>query len=70
MAVHAQVEAAKSVTRKTVTTALQDDSLWPIVCHNSLDDGLEDVAVCVVGDAVAKREVDRVVFAAADTNVA
>ena len=70
MATHAQVEAAKTITRQTVTTALEDNSLGLEVLHDSADDRLEDGAVGVVVDTVAEREVNGIVLARSDTNVA
>ena len=70
MSSHAQIEAAKSVTRQAVTTTLEDDCLRLIVLHDSRDDRLEDGLVRGVGDTVAERKVDGIVLACADTNVA
>lgn len=70
MAVHAEVEAPQSISRQTITATLQNDGFWAVVCHDGIDDGLEDVFVCLVGDTVAEREVNRIVLACADTDVA
>lgn len=70
MAAHAQVEAAKTITRQTVTTALEDNSLRLEVLHDGADDGLENGAIGVVVDTIAEREVDGIVLARSDTNVA
>jgi hypothetical protein len=70
MAIHAQVEATQPVTRETVTSALQHNGFWTIVGHDGLDNRLEDISVCIVRYAVAQGEVDRVILAAAHTNVA
>lgn len=70
MAAHAQIEAAKTITRQTVTTALEDNSLRLEVFHDGADDGLEDGAVGIVVDSIAKGEVDGIILARSDTNVA
>lgn len=69
MAVHAQIEASKPVAGETVASALEHDGFWAVVGHDRLDDWLEDVAVGLIGYAVAQREVDRVILAGANTNV-
>jgi hypothetical protein len=70
VAIHTQVEATKPVTGKTVTTTLEHNSFRTIVSHDCFDDWLKDIAVGLVCDAVAQREIDRVVLAAANTNIA
>ena len=69
MAVHAQVEAAETISRQAVATALQHNSFRAIVSHDGLNDRLEDAAIGVVGNAIAQREIDSVVFARAHANV-
>jgi hypothetical protein len=68
--VHAQVEAAQSVPGETVAAALEDNGFWPVVCHDSFNGGFEDVLVGLVRDAVAEREVDGIVLASSNANVA
>jgi hypothetical protein len=70
MSSHAQIEAAKTITRQTVTTTLEDHSLWAIPLHHALDDGLEDALVRDIIDTIAEREIDRVVLALPNTDVA
>ena len=70
MATHAQVKAAKTITGQTVTTALEDNSLRLEVLHDSANDGLEDGAVGGVVNPIAEGEVDGIVLAGTDTNVA
>jgi hypothetical protein len=70
VALHAEVEASKSIAGQRVGTALEDDGLGLVELHDVLDDGLKDGLVRLVVDAVAEREVDRVVLAAADADVA
>lgn len=70
MATHAKVEAAEPITRKTVSATLEDDSLRLVVVHYSLDDGLEDGLVGVVGDTIAKWEIDGVILTNANPNIA
>lgn len=67
---HTQVEATQAITGQTVTTTLQDHSLGPIPLHHALDNGLENALVGDIVDTVAEREVDGVVFARTDTDVA
>lgn len=69
MAAHAQVEAAKAITRQAVSTALKDDCLGPVVGHDGINDRLEDGLVRDVCDSVTEREVDRVVLTLLETNV-
>lgn len=69
MTAHAQVEAAKTISRQAVATALQDHGLGAVILHDSLDDWLEDSFVGDVVDSVAQREVHGVVLAGTDTNV-
>ncbi len=70
MTLHAQIEAAQPVARQAVAAALQHNRLGPVPLHDAADDGLEDVLVGPVVDAVAQGEVDGVVFAVADADVA
>jgi hypothetical protein len=67
---HTQVKATQAITRQTVTTTLQDHSLWAVPLHDALDNGLEDTLVGNVVDTIAQREIDSVVFAGADANIA
>lgn len=69
MASHAQIEASQPVTRKRITTALQDYRSRLVVFHDPADGGLEDALVTIVVDAISEREVDRVVLSLADTNI-
>lgn len=66
---HTQVKASKTVTRKTVSTTLQDDSLRSVPFHDALDYGLENRLVGEVINSIAKREVDGIVLALSNTNV-
>lgn len=70
VAIHAQIEATQTITRQTVTATLQDNSFGLVILHDVLDNGLENGFVGLVSDTVSQRVVDRVVFAASDTNVA
>ena len=70
MTFHAKVETTKTITRETVSTALEDNSFRLIVVHDTLDDRFEDRLVRDVVNAIAKREIDCVVFALANTNIA
>jgi hypothetical protein len=67
---HGQVEATKTITTQRVTTALQNDSIRAEELHDFGDDGFEDTLVCDIVHTITKREVDSVVFAIADTDVA
>lgn len=70
MTSHTKVEATQAIARQTVTTTLQDDSLWSVPFHNALDDGLENALVGHIVDPISEREVDGIMFAMADTDVA
>ena len=70
MASHAQVEAAQSIARETVSAALENNGFGLVIVHNALNDGLEDRFVGDIVNAVAKREVDCVILSGAHTNVA
>lgn len=70
MSTHTQVEAAQTITGETVTTALQDHCLRAVPLHNTLNDRLKDALVRGVIDTIAKREVDCIMLALADTDVA
>jgi hypothetical protein len=67
---HAEVEAAKTVARQAVTATLEDDGFWLVISHDSLDDWLKDGLVGNIINAIAEREVDSVVLALANTDVA
>lgn len=70
MAAHAKVEAAETVTRKTVSTTLKDNGLGLVVVHDGLDNGLENGLVGIVGDTIAKREVDCVILSNTNSDIA
>lgn len=70
MPAHAQVEAAQTVTRQTVSTALQDHGLWTIPFHHTLDHRLKNALVRDIVDTIPEGEVDRIIFALANTDVA
>lgn len=70
MSPHTQIEATKSITAQRVTATLQNNRLGSVPIHHSLDDRLKDGFVGLVGDSVAEGEVDTVVFAQSDSNVA
>jgi hypothetical protein len=67
---HAEVEATQSVTRQTVPTALEDNGLWPIPFHDTLNDRLKDALVGDIIDTISEREVDRIVFSLANADIA
>ena len=69
MALEGEVEAAEPVAGEGVCAALQDDGRGLVALHDLGHDGHEDVVVAVVVDAVAQREVDRVVLALARADV-
>ena len=69
MALEGEVEAAEPVAGEGVCAALQDDGRGLVALHDLGHDGHEDVVVAVVVDAVAQREVDRVVLALASADV-
>lgn len=70
MSAHTQVEATQAITGQTVTTTLQDHSLGSIPFHHALDNGLKNALVRDIVNTVAEGEVDGVVFARTDTDVA
>lgn len=70
MALHAEVEATQSVSTETVTSALQNDSLGLVELHDVFDNGFENRLVRVVVDTIAEGEVDGVVLAGTDADVA
>jgi hypothetical protein len=67
---HTQIEATQTISRQTVTTALQNNSIGRVELHDAGNDGLEHRLVRGVIDAVSEGEIDGIVFALADTNVA
>lgn len=70
MSLHAQIEAAQAISRQTVTTALEDDGIGRVVLHDARDDGLKDGLVCGVVNSISEGEVDSIVFALSDTDIA
>lgn len=70
MTAHAKVEAAETVTRKTVSTTLEDDGLRLVVVHYGLNNRLENGLVGIIGNTIAKREIDGVVLSNANSDVA
>lgn len=70
MTAHAEIEAAQSIAGQTVATTLEYYSLWLVVFHNSANDGLENVPVGRICNAIAEGKVDRMVLAITHTNVA
>ena len=69
VALEGQVEAAETVAAERVGSALEDDRRGLVGLHDLGHDRHEDVLVGLVVDAVAQREVDRVVLALARANV-
>ena len=67
--IHTQIEAAQSVARQAVATTLQDYSFGLVEPHDIFDNRFKYRLVRFVRDTIAKRIVDSVVFALADTNV-
>ena len=70
MTSHAQIEATQSIAWQTVTSALQYDCSRLVPIHDWFDDGFEDIFVRRVVNAIAKGEIDGVVFSLTDTDVA
>lgn len=70
MSTHTQVEATQAIAGQTVTTTLQNHSLGPIPFHNALDDRLKDALIGDIVDTVTEREVDCIVFALTNADVA
>lgn len=69
MPAHGEVEAAKSITRQGISTALQDDCSWSVIFHHAADYWLKDTLVALVVDPVTQRDINSVVFSTADANV-
>jgi hypothetical protein len=70
VALHTQVEAAQSITRKTVSAALENNSFRLVIVHDSLDDWLKDRLVGDIVNTIAEWEVDGVILASAYTDIA
>lgn len=70
MASHAQVEAAKSIAGQAVAPTLKYNRFRAVVVHHGFYDRLKDAFVGSVVYAVAKREVDGIVFSLADADIA
>lgn len=70
MPAHTEVEATETVAGQTVTTALEDNRLRTVPLHDALDHRLENALVRGVIDTVAEGEINGIVFARADTDVA
>jgi hypothetical protein len=66
---HAEIEAAKAISRQAIAAALENHHVRLVELHNLGDDGLEDGLVRHVVDTVSQRKVDGVVLALADANV-
>ncbi len=49
---------------------MQDNSLWPVVLHDTFDDGFKDCFIRAIVNPVTKRKVDSIVFALTYANVA
>ncbi len=70
MTSHAEVETSKAITRQAITTALKNNGFWLVVVHNRFDDRLKDGLVSDIVDTITQREIDSVVLALANTNIA
>ncbi|KAI6769544.1 hypothetical protein HG530_004173 [Fusarium avenaceum] len=69
MTIHAQVEATETITRQTVATTLQDNSLRLVVLHDVLNNRLEDRTVRRIGNTISERKVDGVVLSLSNTSI-
>ena len=69
MSSHTQIEAAQTISGKTVSTALEDHCLGLIVFHDRLNNGLEDGLVGDVVNAVTQGKVYGVILARTDTDI-
>ena len=67
--IHTEIEASQPVARKTVAAALENDGFWAVISHDGLDCRLEDVFVRLVCNAIAEREIDRVILAGSNADV-
>jgi len=70
MALHTKVKATKTIARQAISTTLENYSLRLIIGHDGLNDRLKDGLVCRIINAVPQGEVDGIVLASANTNVA
>jgi hypothetical protein len=70
MTLHTEIEATETVPRQAVSTALKNYSLWLIISHNGLNDRLKNGLVRRIINTVSEREIDSVVLASANSNVA
>ena len=70
MAPHAQIEAAETIPGKTVSAALENDRFGLVICHDSANDRLENSLVRNVVNAISKREVDRIILACSNSDIA
>jgi hypothetical protein len=70
MAFHTEIEATKTISGQAVSPALENNSLGLIISHNSLDDRLKDGLVGCIVNAVSEREIDSIILACANTDVA
>jgi hypothetical protein len=66
---HAEVEATQSVTRKTISSALQNNSSGLIPLHDMLDNWLEHALVRQIVDTIAKWDIDSIVLSIPDTHI-
>ena len=64
-----QVEASKPVTRKTVSSTLQDYSTGLISFHDFRHNRIKYLFVALIVDAISKWKIDGVVFSFACTNI-
>lgn len=64
-----EVEAAEAVTSERVGATLEDNCTRAVLLHDALNDGLENVLVAHVIDALTQWKVDRVVLASLLANV-
>jgi hypothetical protein len=67
---HTEVETTKAVAGQAVTTALEDNGFRTVVLHDIRDNWLEDALIRGIVDTVSKREVDSVVLALPNSDVA
>jgi hypothetical protein len=69
VATHAEIEAPKAITRKTVATTLKNNGLWTVPLHHALNNGFKDALVRDIINTVTEGEVDSIVFTLSDTNI-
>jgi hypothetical protein len=70
MPLHTEVEATKTIARQAISTTLENNSFRLIVSHYGLNNRLENRLVCCIVNAISEWEIDSIVLARANADVA